>query len=94
MFEFALGGLGRWGSFAAFIFVACAALRLARFNVQSVSDKRYFIGLPSPGAAGLVASIVWVLVDYQVSPTPYAIPLMLLIMIAGLAMVSNIRYRS
>jgi CDP-diacylglycerol--serine O-phosphatidyltransferase len=94
MFEFAIGDLGRWGSLAAFIFVACAALRLARFNVQSVSAKRHFIGLPSPGAAGLIASLVWVLVDYQVAPQPYAVPLMLVLIIAALSMVSNIRYRS
>lgn len=94
MFEFAISGLGRWGSLAAFIFVACAALRLARFNVQTVSDKRYFIGLASPGAAGLIASIVWVFVDYKLAPEPYAVPLMLLLIVAALSMVSNIRYRS
>ena len=51
-YEWALQGLGRWGWIAAFVYCACAALRLARFNVNtSVVDKRYFQGLPSPAAA-------------------------------------------
>ena len=53
----ALNGLGRWGWVAAFVYCACAALRLARFNVNTaVVDKRYFQGLPSPAAAALVAA--------------------------------------
>jgi len=49
---------GRLGWMAAFIYVACAALRLARFNAQiEVTDKRFFIGLPSPSAAALVAGM-------------------------------------
>ncbi len=56
----ALETLGRWGWIAAFIYCACAALRLARFNVNtSVVDKRYFQGLPSPAAAALVAGFIW-----------------------------------
>ena len=51
-YEWALKGLGRWGWVAAFVYCACAALRLARFNVNTtVVDKRYFQGLPSPAAA-------------------------------------------
>ena len=51
-YEWALKGLGRWGWIAAFVYCACAALRLARFNVNTgVVDKRYFQGLPSPAAA-------------------------------------------
>jgi len=52
--------LGKAGWFAAFVYCACAALRLARFNVNTgVVDKRYFQGLPSPAAAALVAGFIW-----------------------------------
>ena len=62
-YEWSLKGLGRWGWIAAFVYCACAALRLARFNVNtSVVDKRWFQGLPSPAAAALVAGFIW-LVD-------------------------------
>ena len=64
--------LGPWlstklGWIAAFIYCACAALRLARFNTKlEVVDKRFFQGLPSPAAACLVAGLVWALNEYQV----------------------------
>ena len=59
-----LQGLGRWGWLAAFVYCACAALRLARFNVNTgVVDKRYFQGLPSPAAAALVAGFIWLMTD-------------------------------
>ena len=59
-YEWALRPLGRWGWIAAFVYCACAALRLARFNVNtSVVDKRFFQGLPSPAAAALVAGFIW-----------------------------------
>lgn len=59
-YEWALKPLGRWGWIAAFVYCACAALRLARFNVNTgVVDKRYFQGLPSPAAAALVAGFIW-----------------------------------
>ena len=59
-YEWALRPLGRWGWIAAFVYCACAALRLARFNVNTgVVDKRYFQGLPSPAAAALVAGLIW-----------------------------------
>ncbi|SDL99805.1 CDP-diacylglycerol--serine O-phosphatidyltransferase [Oryzisolibacter propanilivorax] len=66
---FALQGLGRWGWIASFVYCACAALRLARFNVNtSVVDKRWFQGLPSPAAAALVAGFIWLLTDAGVRP--------------------------
>jgi CDP-diacylglycerol--serine O-phosphatidyltransferase len=49
----------QFGWVIAFLFCACAALRLARFNTRSSGDKRYFEGLPSPSAAAVVASFVW-----------------------------------
>jgi CDP-diacylglycerol--serine O-phosphatidyltransferase len=59
LYSWALAPLGRVGAGAAFLFVICGALRLARFNVlTAITDRRYFIGLPIPGAAGTVASAV------------------------------------
>jgi len=60
IYEWALKGMGRMGWVAAFVYCACAALRLARFNTNiGVIDKRFFQGLPSPAAAGLIAGFVW-----------------------------------
>ncbi|NQX90493.1 MAG: CDP-diacylglycerol--serine O-phosphatidyltransferase, partial [Halioglobus sp.] len=65
VFSWGLGDLGKFGWSAAFIYVACAALRLARFNTQiETADKNYFTGLASPSAAGVIASTVWVCSDY------------------------------
>jgi len=69
-------------------------LRLARFNVASTSDKRYFTGVPSPGAAAMMASVVWVCIDYDVAPETVSVGLAILMALLGLAMVSNIKYRS
>ena len=64
-YEWSLKGLGRWGWIAAFVYCACAALRLARFNVNTgVVDKRWFQGLPSPAAAALVAGFIWLVTDW------------------------------
>jgi len=63
-YEWALHALGRWGWIAAFVYCACTALRLARFNVNTtVVDKRWFQGLPSPAAAALVTGFVWLVAD-------------------------------
>lgn len=94
LFEFALSNLGRFGSLVAFIYIACAALRLARFNVVKTDDKSYFTGLPSPGAAAIMASVVWVSVDYQVAASDVDILLAGLMLATALSMVSNIKYRS
>jgi CDP-diacylglycerol--serine O-phosphatidyltransferase len=64
MYEWALQGLGRLGWIPAFVYIAGAALRLARFNVNvGVVDKRFFQGLPSPAAAALVMGLIWVMDD-------------------------------
>ena len=64
-YEWALRGIGRWGWIAAFVYCACAALRLARFNVNTtVIDKRYFQGLPSPAAAALVTGFIWLMNEF------------------------------
>lgn len=94
MYEFVLQGLGRVGSLVAFIYIACAALRLARFNVTRIDDKKYFIGVPSPGAAAMIASVIWASIDYQVEAEPLAGIFLIMTALIAFAMVSNIRYRS
>lgn len=94
-FSWVLGDLGKLGWFAAFVYVAGAALRLARFNTQIGSvDKKYFIGLPSPAAAAAVAGLVWVATTYQVDPAPYAYLIVFYVAAAGVLMVSNVLYYS
>lgn len=94
MYEFVLKDLGRVGSLIAFVYIACAALRLARFNVAKVSDKRHFIGVPSPGAAAMIASIVWVCIDYKVDIVAIQSLLGFAVVLVAFSMVSNIPYRS
>jgi CDP-diacylglycerol--serine O-phosphatidyltransferase len=64
MYEWTLRDLGQWGWFAAFVYCAGAALRLARFNTNiEVVDKRYFQGMPSPAAAALMVGFIWLSVE-------------------------------
>ena len=94
-FEWALGSLGKVGWMVAFIYVAGAALRLARFNTQIGStDKRYFIGLASPAAAGVVAGTVWAFSDFGIKGSNMAFVVAILVAAAGMLMVSNIKYNS
>lgn len=94
MYSWGLDQLGKVGWVAAFIFTACAALRLARFNTQvGKADKRYFLGLASPPAAAILATTVWCWHDSQPS-YELSLLLALLTMCVGLLMVSNIRYSS
>ena len=87
--------LGKFGWICAFIYVAGAALRLARFNVQlSVVDKAWFVGLPSPTAAALVAGCVWVMTDFDLASFPARIVLALVVAASGILMVSNISFYS
>lgn len=86
---------GKLGWLGAFIYVAAAALRLARFNTKVGStDKRYFQGLPSPAAAAVVIGMVWVFFDQQVKGADVALPALVLTIVTGLLMVSNISYYS
>jgi CDP-diacylglycerol--serine O-phosphatidyltransferase len=90
-----LRDLGRLGWVAAFVYCACAALRLARFNTTlEVVDKRFFQGLPSPAAAALVAGLVWVMIVTGVPGSEYRWLSCTITLFAGLTMVSNIRYYS
>jgi len=94
-YVWALKGLGRWGWFAAFVYCACAALRLARFNVNTtVVDKRYFQGLPSPAAAALVAGFIWLATDLGMQGPDLAWPMFALALYAGLTMVTNVPFYS
>ena len=98
-YQWALSELGNVGLTIAFIYVACAALRLARFNTQiGIVDKRWFIGLASPAAAGVVAGVVWALSDNGVGavdlPVAVIILFAVLVALSGMLMVSNIKYYS
>jgi CDP-diacylglycerol---serine O-phosphatidyltransferase len=96
MFSWALAPLGRVGWAASFIYMSCAALRLARFNVQlGTVDKRFFMGLQSPLAAGLVTFVPWVAFKYGVEVTPLVAYLAaILTVFSGLLMISNYKYFS
>jgi CDP-diacylglycerol--serine O-phosphatidyltransferase len=94
-YEWALGGMGKIGWMAAFVYMAAAALRLARFNTQiGVADKRYFQGLPSPSAAAIIAGGVWIGADHAVSGAEISWLATPLTAVVGLLMVSNFRYHS
>ena len=86
---------GKIGWLTAFLYAACAALRLARFNSQVAQvDKRWFIGLASPAAAGLMASFVWTCVDLGLEGTTLRHAAIAVTVVAGLLMVSRVRYNS
>jgi CDP-diacylglycerol---serine O-phosphatidyltransferase len=99
VYEWALRDLGKWGWFPAFVYIAGAALRLARFNTNiGVVDRRYFQGLPSPAAAALVMGLIWVMDDAGLRDvnkidwlawTAFAVTLY-----AGLTMVTNAPFYS
>ena len=87
--------MGKIGWLAAFIFTASGALRLARFNTQiGVIDKAYFQGLPSPAAAAVISSFVWICVDLELVGADLKYIALPLTVITGLLMVSRIRYYS
>lgn len=93
-FAWGLRPLGRVGWAAGFLFVAAAAVRLARFNIQSGSqDKRYFVGMPSPPAAGVPAATVFAYPSGFAGPWEAAAVLTIVIVPAVL-MVSTVRFRS
>jgi CDP-diacylglycerol--serine O-phosphatidyltransferase len=95
MYEWSLRGLGKFGWIAAFVYCAGAALRLARFNTNiEVVDKRFFQGLPSPAAAGIVAGYILMMneLGYLGLDTPWIS--WGLTLFAGLTMVTNVPYYS
>jgi CDP-diacylglycerol--serine O-phosphatidyltransferase len=96
-FQWGLAPLGRLGWAAGFLFVTAAAMRLARFNIQSSSaagaDKRYFVGMPSPAAAIVPAATVFA---YPAGFSDYraALPVLAMVLVPAVLMVSTIRFRS
>jgi CDP-diacylglycerol--serine O-phosphatidyltransferase len=94
-FAWGLWPLRRLGWAAGFIFVTAAAMRLARFNIQTatVTDKRYFVGMPSPAAAAVIASTVY-LYPYGLQEREAALPALAMVLVPALLMVSTIRFRS
>jgi CDP-diacylglycerol---serine O-phosphatidyltransferase len=94
LFLWALQPLGRVGWLAAFLYTACGALRLARFNVQAnIVEKAYFQGLPIPMAAGIVASSVLAFTDLELEPKAN-FGLLAMTVLLAVVMVSTFRYRS
>ncbi|MDO5651958.1 MAG: CDP-diacylglycerol--serine O-phosphatidyltransferase [Moraxella sp.] len=96
MYFFTLHNLGRLGIACAFVFMACAAFRLARFNVQiGTVDKKYFIGLASPLAAILITSSVLVAKDHgAMLATSLTVLCAIWTVLCGFLMVSNVKYYS
>jgi len=108
--QFVDGGIGpvtrdylrRFASFVGFLFLLCAAVRLARFNVQKNpvpknpgrEDRKYFVGLPTPPAAGLVAAVVYAAGSAPVTFWLYSVLWLILLAIVSFLMVSTWRYRS
>lgn len=99
VYIWALRDLGRWGWVPAFVYIAGAALRLARFNTNiGVVDRRYFQGLPSPAAAALVMGLIWVADDAGLRGVTHidwlAWTAFGVTLYAGLTMVSNAPFYS
>ena len=102
IYVWALQPLGRLGWVAAFIYCACAAIRLARFNVKlDIDNKKYFFGLPSPAAATLLASFIWISYDNGISGNdiflgffPMQWFALLLTIFAALSMTTDLRFYS
>lgn len=93
-YEWILGGMGKLGWLAAFVYVAATALRLARFNTQKVTDKRFFQGLPCPAAAAVIAAWVWMMYEYELQGAAVSWMTWVITVSTAVAMVSNIRYHS
>ena len=94
VYHWGLSGYGRAGLLVSFLFAVCGALRLARFNVQvHVVDKRWFVGLPIPSAAGALCGLIWAVPSAQLTDTLRAGFLGITAALAFL-MVSTFRYRS
>ena len=102
VYVWALQPLGKLGWIAAFIYCTCAAFRLARFNVKlDIDNKQFFFGLPSPAAAALIASFIWISYDNGISGNEIFLGFFqmqwfafLLTIFAALSMVTDLRYYS
>ena len=95
VYVWALKDLGKLGWIVAFIYCACAALRLARFNTSAtVIDKRFFQGLPSPAAAALIGGFVWAMLTFEINGSDIKWLVLAVTLFAGLSMVSNLPFYS
>jgi len=95
IFSWALTSLDRLGWIAAFVFVCCGALRLARFNVQCTwRDPRFFCGLPIPAAAATLAGLVISFDRLGLKPADFQSGILVLMYVLSFLMVSNLPYRS
>ncbi|HSX20505.1 MAG TPA: CDP-diacylglycerol--serine O-phosphatidyltransferase [Gammaproteobacteria bacterium] len=95
VYSWGLRYLGKFGWLAAFFYVAATALRLARFNIQvGYVDKKYFIGIPCPAAAAVIAGMVWVGTDFGIPGKHISEIVALVTIITAALMVSNVRYPS
>lgn len=93
-YSWGLSDFGRLGWMASFLFVVCGSMRLARFNIQThAADKKYFIGLPIPAAAGTIAVLVLATPDRLVDRVWMGGLLAVTVLLSYL-MISTIRYRS
>ena len=94
-FTWGLWPLKRLGWAAGFIYVTATAMRLARFNIQTgtATDKRYFVGMPSPPAAGVIAATVY-LYPYGLQERETALPALAMVLVPAFLMVSTFRFRS
>lgn len=95
IYQWSLLDMGKFGWMVAFIYAACGALRLARFNTQiGNEDKRYFQGLPSPAAAACIAGWVWAGTSNNIDPSVMTAIALPLTFACGILMVSTVRYHS
>ncbi len=94
IYLWALKPLGRIGWLAAFLFMTCGALRLARFNAQTGSSGEYFIGLPIPAAAGMAATTVLFCHRFDIAGNANPVVIIVLLYMLAFLMVSTIKYNS
>ena len=99
IYSWSLKGLGKLGWLVAFFYVAATALRLARFNTQNITGienkhKKYFVGLPCPAAAAVVASMVWIGTDFGLPVKLFRYEVAIVVAIVASLMVSNINYHN
>ena len=95
VYSWGLQFLGKIGWLVAFVYAACAALRLARFNTQlGIIDKRYFQGLASPAAAAIIAGMVWSAHDFELQGTAITVVALVITLLVSVLMVSKMRYYS
>ncbi len=93
VYVYVLKDFGRLGIIASFLFLLTGALRLARFNTQT-SHRDSFIGLPIPGGAAVVASLVLISIKYGINSNKYSIVFLMVIYLLAFLMISTVKYRS